>query len=170
MYAAAPGALADDIAEISAPFGSVILHAGPMGLLSVDLHLRAVALDQAPPTPLLKEAARQFRAYFDDGTFVFSLPLDLHGTAYQRRVWQALVEIPRGMPRSYGELAKAVGGGARAVASACRSNPLPVLIPCHRVVGSHGPGGYCGQTSGPWLAVKQWLLQHERRVGAAGRS
>ncbi len=153
-----------NVADIAAPFGALIIHSGPSGLLSVDISLESGLRDQAPLTPLLREAVSQFRAYFQDGAFVFSLPLDLHGTCYQRRVWEALAAIPGGTTRTYGELARVLDGGARAVAAACRSNPLPLLIPCHRVVGSRGLGGYCGQTAGPWLEVKQWLLRHESRT------
>jgi methylated-DNA-[protein]-cysteine S-methyltransferase len=150
-----------DAAVVAAPFGLLVIRAGPKGLVSVDISLQTAWRDEAPPTPLLREAVSQFRAYFRDAAFAFSLPLDLRGTAYQRRVWEALVALPAGTTRTYGGLATFLDSGARAVAAACRANPLPLIIPCHRIVGSHGLGGYCGSTSGPWLAVKRWLLRHE---------
>lgn len=153
-------------AEVSAPFGSLVVHATPEGLVSVDLSLEQCAADDEAGTPLLLEAVRQFRAYFQDGAFEFSLPLVYRGTSHQCRVWHALREIPSGMTVSYATAAERLGSGPRAVAAACRANPLPLVIPCHRVVGLHNPGGYCGHTEGRWLEVKQWLLQHERRPAA----
>ena len=82
------------------------------------------------------------------------------GTAFQRRVWQAIAQIPSGSVMSHQDLAHKVASGARAVANACGANPLPILIPCHRVVAVRGLGGFM-QGSPEGLAIKQWLLQHE---------
>lgn len=86
------------------------------------------------------------------------------GTPYQQKVWQALQRIPVSEVRTYGELARELGSGARAVAQACRANPWPVLIPCHRVVSTTGLGGYMGKVDGPELEIKRWLLHHEGYV------
>lgn len=83
------------------------------------------------------------------------------GTGYQQRVWQALCRIPSGEVRTYAELARQLGSAPRAVGQACRRNPIPIFIPCHRVVSRGGVGGYAGATAGRWLGVKQWLLEHE---------
>jgi methylated-DNA-[protein]-cysteine S-methyltransferase len=83
------------------------------------------------------------------------------GTPFQQGVWRELIRIPFGETRSYGELAKKLGSSARAVAGACRRNPLPLLVPCHRVVAKNGIGGFMGKTDGQALAIKRWLLQHE---------
>ncbi|MCW9089680.1 MAG: methylated-DNA--[protein]-cysteine S-methyltransferase [Gammaproteobacteria bacterium] len=90
-------------------------------------------------------------------------PLLLHatGTPFQQRVWDELRRIPYGQVSTYGELACRLDSSARAVAGACRANPLPLLIPCHRVVAANGPGGYLGQSRGEAVEIKQWLLQHE---------
>lgn len=104
---------------------------------------------------------RQFTAYLASPTAGFSLPLRLRGTAHQQRVWQALREIPCGETRTYGELAVLLRSGPRAVGQACRTNPCPILVPCHRVVARDGLGGYTGQRHGPRLAMKHWLLTHE---------
>ena len=81
-----------------------------------------------------------------------------------QRVWQALKQIPAGESICYGELAKQLGTSARAVGNACRANPLPIVVPCHRVVSASGLGGFMGQTQGAELTVKQWLLKHEQRI------
>lgn len=91
-------------------------------------------------------------------------PFRPEGTAFQRRVWQQMRRIPTGQVVTYGELAKVLHSSARAVAGACRANPIPILIPCHRVVAATGLGGYMGETGGEALAIKQWLLQHEGYV------
>lgn len=151
-------------ARIPAPFGSLVLHWGPRGLRAVDLSLEPdVPIEQELPSPL-QHAAREFRGYFRDAAFEFSLPVDPDGTLYQRRVWDALRHIPCGATLSYAALANRLCSGARAVAGACRANPLPLVVPCHRVVGRSGLGGYCGTTRGAWAEVKRWLLDHERNA------
>jgi methylated-DNA-[protein]-cysteine S-methyltransferase len=83
------------------------------------------------------------------------------GSAFQRRVWQVISAIPAGRTRTYGEIAAELGSAPRAVGGACRANPYPLLVPCHRVVGASGLGGFAGDRSGRLLAVKRWLLAHE---------
>lgn len=100
-------------------------------------------------------------AYFADGTWPADLPIRLGGTPFQQKVWRCLRAIPPGETRSYGEVARQLGSGARAVGNACRANPLLLLVPCHRVVAAHGQGGFAGHTQGQWPAIKHWLLQHE---------
>lgn len=112
-------------------------------------------------TPLLDEAFRQFDAWFAGKLVQFSLPLAPEGTEFEQRVWRALLEIPYARTVSYGEIALSIGapGAARAVGGACGRNPLPILIPCHRVVRSDGtPGGYRGG-----LDIKRYILDFERR-------
>jgi methylated-DNA-[protein]-cysteine S-methyltransferase len=107
--------------------------------------------------PLLREAVRQLRAYFDDKRFAFDLPLSPLGTPFQRRVWTALQAIPPGTTTSYGALAHDVDSVARAVGTANGQNPIAIVIPCHRVIGQGGAlTGYAGG-----LSRKRWLLQHE---------
>ncbi|MCW8955754.1 MAG: methylated-DNA--[protein]-cysteine S-methyltransferase [Gammaproteobacteria bacterium] len=103
----------------------------------------------------------QLQQYVLSGQQRFDLPLKPLGTEFQQRVWQALQKIPAGEVRSYGELAYQLGSSARAVGNACRKNPIPLLIPCHRVVAKTGLGGFAGQTEGALLELKQRLLRHE---------
>jgi len=121
--------------------------------------------DAAPARPaaegLAAEVARQLDAWVQDPRFVFTLPLAPAGTVFQQRVWQALRAIPAGEVRTYGELACRLGSSARAVGGACRANPLPLVVPCHRVVAAGGVGGFAGRTAGPALALKQRLLARE---------
>lgn len=110
-------------------------------------------------TGVLAAAKRQLDAYFDDGTVAFDLPLAPAGTAFQQRVWQAMRAIAPGQTRRYGELAAALGSSARAVGTACGANPIPIIIPCHRVVGAASLGGYSG---GDGADTKRFLLAHEQ--------
>lgn len=144
----------------------------PVGALGIRLRgARLVAIDFAPeareparaPDGATREVLDQLFHYFEDGRWQFDLPLEMHGTPFQRRVWQSLRRIPAGETRSYGEIARALGSSARAVGGACRSNPIPIVVPCHRVIAAAGVGGFMGQRDGDALAVKRWLLDHERR-------
>lgn len=119
---------------------------------------------------LLREAARQLRSYLAGRRRGFSLPLHPAGSPFVRAVWERLQQIPYGGTVSYGQLAASLGcaRGARAVGRACALNPIPIFIPCHRVVGAKGALG--GFSAGP--VIKQWLLEMEARglVGGEGRS
>lgn len=97
-------------------------------------------------TPLLRGARRQIDDYFVGRRRAFDLPLSPAGSPFQRRVWEAMRAIPFGDRRSYGEIAAEIGSAPRAVGGACGRNPLPILIPCHRVVAANGRlGGYSGE-------------------------
>lgn len=111
------------------------------------------------PSALLRRAARQLDEYFAGARKTFDLPLKPDGTVFQRRVWARLAAIPRGRTETYGALAKKLSSGARAVGTACGANPIPILIPCHRVLGAgRGLGGYSGEGG---VATKRFLLAHE---------
>lgn len=112
-------------------------------------------------TPLLHEARTQIQAYFDGRLTRFDLDLAPAGTAYRRKVWAALCDIPCGETRTYADIARIAGGAARSVGQANGANPIPLLIPCHRVVAASGIGGYTG---GDGLTTKRFLLQLEARA------
>lgn len=135
----------------------------PVGFLAIRAKDDAiVALDWVeasqprPNTPILNEAARQLDAYFA-GTFEeFDLPLNPEGTDHQKRVWNNMLTIPYGGLRSYGDMATAIGSSARAVGTACGKNPIPIIVPCHRVIATGGGmGGYSGRGG---LETKRALL------------
>ena len=111
------------------------------------------------PDGRARQLARELDAYWHNPAHPFDLLCVPQGTPFQLRVWRALMAIPAGRPITYGALAKQLGTAARAVGQACASNPLPILIPCHRVVGQDGSlTGYVGG-----LPVKQYLLELEKR-------
>ena len=110
-------------------------------------------------TPLLARAARQLGEYFAGERRNFDLPLAPGGTAFQRRIWTEMARIPFGATESYGTLARKTGSVARAVGGACGANPIPIVIPCHRVLGANGAlGGFSG---GRGPATKRALLELE---------
>lgn len=145
-------------ALMNTPLGPVAVHWQADVLTGVDL-------DPDPDVPAggrVPGAVRaQIETYFRDAAAGFDLPLELGGTPFQRRVWAALQAIPPGRTRTYGELARELGTSPRAIGGACRANPCPIVVPCHRVVAADGLGGFAGDTSGRRLAVKRWLLRHE---------
>jgi methylated-DNA-[protein]-cysteine S-methyltransferase len=138
---------------------------GPLGVVASDTALEAVLFDGRSIRPegqsrVLDEAARQLDAYFTGELVEFDLPLDLHGTEFNRRCWLALASIPYGQTVSYGEQARRLGLGsdaARAVGAANGRNPLPIVLPCHRVIGADGSlTGFGGG-----LETKRFLLELE---------
>jgi methylated-DNA-[protein]-cysteine S-methyltransferase len=138
---------------------------GPIGLLASDAALQGVFFDgdcvrSEGRSPVLEDAARQLDAYFAGELVAFDLPLDVHGTEFQRQCWLALATIPYGQTVSYGEQARRLGLGsekARAVGAANGQNPLAIVLPCHRVIGADGSlTGFGGG-----LHVKRFLLELE---------
>lgn len=111
----------------------------------------------APDGGLPAGALAQLAEYFAGERQAFDLPLDL-GTGFRARFLRALIDIPYGRTRTYGDLARELGVSAQAVGQACGANPLPILVPCHRVTGTSGLGGFSGGTG---IETKVWLLRHE---------
>ena len=153
---------------VASPIGRLILLADDEGLTRIlfanqslaDLDLDDTDAPPAPKDPVLTATASQLAEYFNGNRTEFNLPLSLHGTDFQRRAWLALANIGYGQTVSYATQAEAIGkpGAARAVGSANGSNPVPIVLPCHRVVGSDGSlTGFGGG-----IEVKQQLLHHEQ--------
>ena len=145
---------------------------GPLGLVATDKGLRAVSwrgdetsvklpddMVEDPDHPILRQAAHELGEYFDGDRTSFDVPLDLRGTPFQEAAWRALGDIPYGSTRSYGEQAALVGRpkAVRAIGQANGRNPVPIVLPCHRVIGADGSlTGFGGG-----LDLKTQLLQHE---------
>lgn len=113
-------------------------------------------------TPLLREAERQLTAYFGGALQGFDLPLRPAGSDFQRRVFRAMQSIPFGQTREYGQIAQALGAMPQPVGNACGANPVPIIIPCHRVVGAGGLGGFSAPGG---VDTKVALLRHEGAYG-----
>ena len=141
-----------------------------LGISASDTHvtgIRFLAPDVAALAPRKNTiaflACVQIQSYLEDATFEFDLPLKLASTRHRLEVWEAMQRIPAGRTRTYGELAKELGSSARAVGGACGANPIPVVVPCHRIIGAgHSIGGFMGASDeGFELGIKRWLLEHE---------
>jgi methylated-DNA-[protein]-cysteine S-methyltransferase len=115
----------------------------------------------APLTRLAEQVCRQIERYLGDPDFRFDLPFDYRGTEFQCRVWRAIHAIPSGRTLSYVDIARRLRTAPRPVGGACGANRIPLVIPCHRVVGSGGIGGFMRARGGFPLEVKRWLLRHE---------
>ena len=148
-------------AVITTPIGRVGIRLEDNALADISF-LDDSAAPHSPRTVAARRVCRELRAYFTNPRFFFRVPLTLTGTAFQRRVWRALRRIPVGRTLSYGALARKLSTSARAIGNACRANPVPIVIPCHRVVATNGAGGFMGKRSGSALRLKHRLLEHER--------
>ena len=139
---------------------------GKLKLIIQNGQLFKVELDSQEPlslssTEVAKRVFYQLDAYFNSANHVFKLPLFSQGTSFQNKVWALLNVIPLGEVWTYGEVANKLGSSAQAVGNACRWNPIPIIVPCHRVVSASGLGGFAGQTEGELMIIKRYLLKHE---------
>lgn len=147
-------------AKLATPFAVLGIRTEGGRLAEIDF-LPPDSAPLAPQDPLAEQVCAQLRAYLEDPAYRFDLPLGPRGTEFQHKVWRALQEIPSGRTLTYGELAARLHSAPRAVGQACGANPIPVIIPCHRVLARHGLGGFMNSTGGDPLFIKRWLLQHE---------
>lgn len=156
---------------VDSPVGKLKLVASGKGLAAIlwekddPDRVRLGPLVEEEDHPLLAETGRQLREYFDGRRRAFTVPLDFQGTAFQKQVWSALLTIPFGETRSYGAIARQIGrpAASRAVGAANGRNPISIIAPCHRVIGSNGAlTGFAGG-----LAAKTCLLELEKEAVAA---
>ena len=146
------------IAYFDSPIGFLEIAASEHGITS--LYFREVTFPSKKPSGMLKNCFDQLKEYFEGKRKIFSLDLDLEGTDFQKKVWNELLKIPYGETISYLELSKRVGNvkAIRAVGNANGKNPVSVIVPCHRVIGTNGR--LIGYGGGLWR--KRWLLEFER--------
>jgi methylated-DNA-[protein]-cysteine S-methyltransferase len=144
--------------SISSPIGGLVLDEESGALVAI----RWAEGEGGNSSPLLADAARQLDAYFAGKLSRFDLPLRPAGSGFEQRVWSAMQRIPFGETRSYGDLAGEIGSAPRAVGGACGKNPIPIVIPCHRVLGKGWLGGYSGSGG---LETKKALLALEGALG-----
>jgi len=145
---------------VNSPIGKLGIKLIDGKLAILDFLLDDIALKPGQDRSVA-EVTEALHCYFDNPHYQFKKSLHLHGTSFQQKVWQALQKIPAGKTLTYGELAKQLGSGAQAIGQACRTNPVPIFIPCHRITAAHHLGGYAGARTGERINTKAWLLQHE---------
>lgn len=141
------------------PIGKICITGSEDAITSISFTDGDSALQPASESGLVKECAKQLQAYFSGSIRKFSLQLEAQGTEFQESVWKSLLRIPFGETRSYAQMALVLGNPKviRAAASANGANPIAIVIPCHRVLGSDGK--LVGYSGGLWR--KEWLLRHE---------
>ena len=131
--------------------------------IAIDFELQASTVSTTALSPQIGELMEQLKQYSLQAHNTWSIGLPNSGTDFQKRVWQHLQSIPLGTTQTYGDIAKALNSSARAVGNACRANPYLLVVPCHRVVKSNNIGGFGGKIDGEAIAIKQWLLAHEKQ-------
>ena len=146
---------------VSTPFVSLKLICSDKALISVEFIGKARGAASKEVTGIAQQVEEQVNKYCQSAQNVFNLPIQLEGTDFQKKVWKALQRIPVGHVKTYGELAAELNTSPRAVGNACRRNPVPFIIPCHRVVSKTGIGGFAGEVEGEYLSIKYKLLRHE---------
>jgi len=145
---------------MAAPFAVLGIRTVGDRLAGIEYLARGAAT-LAPLNALAERVCRQIERYLDDPGFRFDLPFDYRGTEFQCRVWRAIHAIPSGRTLTYVDIARRLHTAPRPVGGACGANRIPLVIPCHRVVGSGGIGGFMNARRGFPLEVKRWLLRHE---------
>jgi methylated-DNA-[protein]-cysteine S-methyltransferase len=150
-------------ARLRAPFATLGISASDTHVTGIRFLAPSVAALVPKKNTIAFLACVQIQSYLDNPRFEFDLPLKLAATRHRLDVWEAMQRIPAGATRTYGELAKEIGSSARAVGGACGANPIPVVVPCHRVIGAgRSIGGFMGASDeGFELGIKRWLLEHE---------
>lgn len=143
---------------LKSPVGDITLFCEDAKIVALDWG-RGVDAPRTSNNPVLNQGAAALKAYFQTGTEAFKdLPLAPHGSPFQQRVWRQMRVIGSGQVKTYGQVAKALKSSPRAVGNACGANPIPILIPCHRIVGGSSLGGYSGDGG---LDTKRILLRLE---------
>ncbi len=152
---------------IDSPVGYLGVRFSGTDLLALDFIGKNIS-DEIIITNKNKDMSRLLKvkldAYFKNPQDIRQPDTVLGGTEFQRKVWQVLSSIMPGETRTYGDIARQLKSSPRAVGNACRRNPVPIFIPCHRVISASGRGGFMGHTSGEPLAIKDWLLAHEKKA------
>jgi methylated-DNA-[protein]-cysteine S-methyltransferase len=148
-------------AILPAPFGALGVRIENATLTTLEFlppGTRAIASTDS----LVAQLAAELTAYYADPAHTFHLPLTPRGSPFRQQVWRALCDIPAGSTQTYGDIARQIGSAPRAVGQAVGDNPLPILIPCHRVIAADGGlGGFMHSRTGYSQDIKRWLLRHE---------
>ncbi|MEM9104557.1 MAG: methylated-DNA--[protein]-cysteine S-methyltransferase [Pseudomonadota bacterium] len=146
------------VAHVDTPVGRIVLIERNGKLTQLLWDRDSAAIPPTEETPLLREAARQLRAYFDGTLTAFDLPLALSESPFERKVQEAMLAIPHGETRTYGDIARDLDTYGQPVGQACGANTIPIIVPCHRVLSATGLGGFSGEGG---IDMKIRLLKHE---------
>ena len=146
---------------MASPVGRLLVETDDDQLVKLEYHCKK-KLTSHKLNAFSSQVKKQIENYFKSPESNFTVPVSLEGTAFQKKVWAALQKIPAGQTRTYGDISKQLNSSPRAVGNACRANPVPLIVPCHRVIARSGIGGFGGKVAGKTIDCKRWLLQHEK--------
>lgn len=147
-------------ASVKTPFAHFALLLENDQLVKIDFISQTIK-PIAAKSASAKNMVQQIQQYFSGNSQTFKIELNMQGTVFQKSVWRELLKVRYGKVKTYGEVAARLKTSPRAVGNACRQNPVPLIVPCHRIVAASGIGGYSGTTSGPVHSIKFELLAHE---------
>ena len=147
-------------AKIATPFAILGIATSGNYLTGID-YLSLANATLPAQNQLAQKVQKQIERYLRDPNYEFDLPLFVNGTVHQNKVWREISKIRPGQTLTYSDIATKVRSGPRAVGGACGSNPIPLIVPCHRVVAKNGLGGFARSRHGNYLDIKRWLLAHE---------
>ncbi len=153
-------------AILIAPFASIGILADERAVTAIHFLPADTPAKSPIKNTLAHLACVQLASYLNNPKFRFDVPVRLTGSKHQLDVWQAMREIAPGVTQTYGTVANTIGSNARAVGTACGKNPVPIIVPCHRIVATNGLGGFMGGKLDDPLAIKRWLLSHEGALTA----
>ena len=148
-------------ARIKAPFATIGVIADDTAVTAIHFLPTTIAAKSPTLNTIAHLATVQLMAYLDNPKYKFDVPVRLVGSKHQLDVWHAMQKIAAGKTKTYGELAESITSSPRAVGTACGRNPVPIVVPCHRIVAANGLGGFMGGKMADPLAIKRWLLTHE---------
>ena len=147
---------------VRAPFATLGITTSATHLTGIRFLAPTVPAKMPKRNTMAHLACVQLNSYLEDPAFTFDIPLRLSGTRHRLLVWEAMQRIKPGEVRTYGDVARELASSPRAVGGACGANPIPVIVPCHRIVGAGGLGGFMGAAGeGFERSIKRWLLEHE---------
>lgn len=145
---------------MASPVGKILVETENNHLVGIEYFTNR-SITTRKLNPFSRSVRQQIEDYFRSSKNRLSVPIKLHGTDFQKKVWARLQKIPAGKTLTYGELSAQLDSSPRAVGNACRANPIPLVVPCHRVVAKSGIGGFGGEIKGRNIDCKSWLLNHE---------
>lgn len=154
-------------ARIKAPFATLGIVADSAHLIAVHFLPTTVSAKSPNTNTIAHLATVELMQYLENPRHKFRLPIKMQGTKHQIDVWQMMQKITAGTTLTYGDVAEKIQSSPRAVGTACGRNPVPIVVPCHRIVAASGLGGFMGGREGDPLAIKRWLLTHEGALAPA---
>lgn len=145
---------------MNSPVGKIYVETKNEQLVKLEYHSKKKVTTHKLSS-FASQVKTQIEKYFKSSKTKFTVAVELAGTPFQKKVWRTMQKIPAGQTRTYGEISDQLQSSPRAIGNACRANPVPLVVPCHRIVGKSSLGGFGGEIAGRNIDCKSWLLKHE---------